>query len=713
MEAAAAAEAKALLASGRASEAAAQLESALAQSPRWGRGWLLLGQACAREGDHDAAAVAFRRAGGDCKDASAALTLVAKENLELCSARILPRHALAWLYDDAREAAWASAMRAVLGAMPGARVLCVGSTSVCVALRAALAVNAGAREAVAVCGSRLVAEACAAPDAVRLEARLPLAQAFRADVLAWDVGNSLNTTSVAQLREARAESAAQPKVLPRAVYVRCCVVECDALAELNAVVEVCVRAADVVAAGGDAALADDEDVVFSFEHFRAGFERSTRAVQLQAPSMRSWRALTETVTLLHLDPASELESDSPAGAWVDASALSDGLGHAVLTWLEVDLGGGALLSTAPPELASPGCCAGPLSHVHCAQHATFAAAPWVVQEGEVLQLRGTVTPDGVRVELSPGFPCAGSSSASAAASIPDYHASMLNDKRRNAAYLSGIRAAIQQHRDSHDGAAPRVLDIGAGAGLLSMMAARAGAAEVVACERDAGLAAAACADIEANDFGDVVTMVGAHSRVLCDDNVGQFDLIVSEIFGSDALSEGVLPTLAHAQSALLKPGGSMLPGTLVIRAALVCSGALRMRASSCGDMHVDTLRRSFDTLAPLRCSAHLPDVPGLRLLTAAASFELDLNARPLPTSGVLQADLVATAPGEADAVAYWFDVKFSGGANVATGPDDGRRAHWMQTLYRLAPGAVIAATGERLKLQLEYTADRTTFKLAR
>lgn len=709
MESAAAAEARALLASGRALEAAVRLEAVLAQSPRWGRGWLLLGQARAREGDHDAAAVAFRRAGGDCADASPALATAASENLQLCSSRILPRHALAWLHDTEREDSWSGALQAALRATPGARVLCTGSTSACVALHAALAVRSGAREAAAMVGCRLVAEAGAGAmlASVRLEARLPFAQPFRADVLCWDVGNTLNTGSLLNLRAARADCSAQAQVLPRGVCVKACVVECDALAELNAVDEVRISAADVVDAGGDAALAGDEDAVFSFAHFRAGFERSTRAVQLQAASMRPWRALTETVTLLRVDPAHKLESDAPAGAWVDAPVLSDGRGHAVLTWLEVDLSG-AVLSTGPPELASPGCCAGPLSLLHCTQYATFAAAPWQLQSGSALQLRGMVTPDGVQVELSPGLSVAGGSSA--ASSVPDYHASMLNDKRRNAAYLSGIRAAIEHHCMSNDGAAPRVLDIGAGAGLLSMMAASAGAEEVVACERDAGLAAAACADIDANDLGGAVTMVGAHSRMLCDDNVGKFDVIVSEIFGSDALSEAVLPTLAHAQAALLNPAGTFVPGKLVIRAALACSGAMRLQASPSGDTPVDALRRSFDTLAPLRCSAHLPDVAGMRLLSDAAGFELDFNARPLATSGVLHADVVATADGEVDAVAYWFDVVFSDGAHVATGPDDGRRAHWMQTLFRIAPRAVRA--GERLALQLEYRGDRTFFKLA-
>ena len=715
MESAAAAEAKALLASGRASAAVALLVPVLAQSPRWGRGWLLLGQARAREGDHDAAAIAFQRASGDCKDASPALTLAANENFELCLARVLPsRHTLTWLHDAEREGAWASAIRAELTAQPGCAVLCTGDTFACNALHAALAVSAGAREAVAVCGCRLVAEAGAraAPAAVRLEPKLPLhAGLFRADVLCWDVGNSLTTSSLANLRLALAECRSSPAVLPRSVCVKCCVVECLALAELNSVSEVRISREDIIAAGGDAALAGSDDHVFSFAAFQAEYERSTRAVQLQAASMQPWRALTETVVLLQLDPAGELESNSLAqpGAWVSARAVSEGKGHAVLTWIEADLGG-AVLSTAPPELATENCSAGPLSLLHCTQYATFAASPWSMQPGCVLQLRGMVTPGGIQVEaLSPDFPCAGSSAGPKASSIPDYHASMLNDKRRNAAYYSGIRAAIQQHRQLH-GESPRVLDIGAGAGLLSMMAAKAGAAEVVACERDAELAAAACSDIEANGLGESVMVVGAHSRALGDDNVGRFDLIISEIFGSDALSEGVLPTLAHAQAALLRPNaGIMIPGKLVIRAALACSGVLRPLESACGETPVDRLRNSFGSLAPRRCSVHLPDVPGAKLLTDVASYALDFNARPLLTCGTLQAEVVTTTAGDVDSVAYWFEVVFADGARVATGPGDGRRAHWMQTLFRLSPTTLRA--GERRQLAMEFTADRTSFRL--
>lgn len=92
-----------------------------------------------------------------------------------------------------------------------------------------------------------------------------------------------------------------------------------------------------------------------------------------------------------------------------------------------------------------------------------------------------------------------------------YHLPMLNDAARNAAYAAWLRWALFARRRQEDGAI-RVLDIGAGSGLLGMMAGRLGRelgleVEVVCLEKVPVLAAAAGWAVEENGLGDCVTVV--------------------------------------------------------------------------------------------------------------------------------------------------------------------------------------------------------------
>ncbi len=59
-----------------------------------------------------------------------------------------------------------------------------------------------------------------------------------------------------------------------------------------------------------------------------------------------------------------------------------------------------------------------------------------------------------------------------------YHFPMVHDEGRNGAFDRALRAAVGRFAEEY-GRMPRVLDIGSGSGLLAMMAARAGATEVV------------------------------------------------------------------------------------------------------------------------------------------------------------------------------------------------------------------------------------------
>jgi type II protein arginine methyltransferase len=150
--------------------------------------------------------------------------------------------------------------------------------------------------------------------------------------------------------------------------------------------------------------------------------------------------------------------------------------------------------------------------------------------------------------------------------VPGFHHGMLFDAPRNAAY----RAAIERFAPGR-----RVLDIGTGSGLLAMMAARAGAAHVDACEANPLIAATAREIIAANGLADRITVHACHSGKLdrVRDLGGGADLIVSEIFHDNLVGEGVLPSLDHARGELGVPGVVFLPGRASLRVALADSSA--------------------------------------------------------------------------------------------------------------------------------------------
>ena len=170
--------------------------------------------------------------------------------------------------------------------------------------------------------------------------------------------------------------------------------------------------------------------------------------------------------------------------------------------------------------------------------------------------------------------------------VPRWHFRMLNDSRRNRAYAAAIERAVVR-------GCRTVVDIGAGTGLLAMLAARAGATSVWAVECSPLMAALAREAVQANQRPEI-TVLEAMSTSL---TVGperfseaerfsdtahrtipaKVDLVVSEILDAGLLGEHVLPTLRHAASALLKPGGVMIPSGARLHVALVESAALRDR----------------------------------------------------------------------------------------------------------------------------------------
>ena len=273
------------------------------------------------------------------------------------------------------------------------------------------------------------------------------------------------------------------------------------------------------------------------------------------------------------------------------------------------------------------------------------------------------------------------------AQVPDFHGRMLHDHLRNAAY----RRAIERFAPGR-----RVLDIGTGSGLLAMMAARAGAERVYACEENAMLAAAARAVIAANGLADRITVFDRHSGRLdrMRDLDGGVDLVVSEIFSECVIGEGVLESLAHARAQLTAPGAIFLPERASIMAALADFPPLAQRVDEVEGFDL----RGFTP--HLQAKRHLwPDDPALILRSAPLrQFVFDFGAGDPPLSAAHTGELVSTG-GMIGGLAQWLHLHFADDITYENRPGSAPDLHWAIKLHpcaaphESAPGAVYTAGG--------------------
>lgn len=167
------------------------------------------------------------------------------------------------------------------------------------------------------------------------------------------------------------------------------------------------------------------------------------------------------------------------------------------------------------------------------------------------------------IELDPSLLAAYNGLNSALSTlVPLWHVPMMNDTERNEAYYAALRAAITPESN--------VFEIGTGSGLLSMMAARAGAKSVVTCEAEPIIAGAARRVIADNALDGRIRVIAKKSTELeiGTDLPQKADILVSEIFSSELVGERVLPSIEDARRRLLTPDCRVIPAVGSIMLAL-------------------------------------------------------------------------------------------------------------------------------------------------
>jgi predicted nicotinamide N-methyase len=257
--------------------------------------------------------------------------------------------------------------------------------------------------------------------------------------------------------------------------------------------------------------------------------------------------------------------------------------------------------------------------------------------------------------------------------VPDWHFRLVRDRVRNQMYEAALQRTVKPGM--------RVLDIGSGTGLLAMMAARAGAAEVFSCEMNPAVADAAREVVAANGLADRVKVLGKHSNTL-DANAdlgGRVDIIVSEIVSSSLLGEEVLTTMEYAVNNLLKPDGRVIPATGAVRVALAFDPNFWIQRMGMVEGFDLT---AFNRLAEPRYTVSAKSKELLVMSDMAEMFKFDFHSS-APTLNERTELMLTAHGGSANCIAQWLRLEMDEVEDYENAPGEKDFSSWAIVLHPL------------------------------
>jgi len=283
------------------------------------------------------------------------------------------------------------------------------------------------------------------------------------------------------------------------------------------------------------------------------------------------------------------------------------------------------------------------------------------------------------------------------------HAGMLHDDERHSKYHEALRKVVRELKILKSEV--HALDIGGGTGILSMMAADAGCDSVTACESCAPMACVAQKVITTNQYDDKVSIVckSSHDVQVPEDMDRKADLLVTEIFDSELIGEGVLPTLRDAHARLLRNDARCIPCGAHVYIQLVESDLLwstsNLKLEQFGIQFSSSMKEcrgwaaghevQVDQLYPKHLNILSKDT-----LMTSFSFTEPFHHRKT-VDGVkcsrVETTVTATSGGVLHGLVYWWDLVLHDDIVMSMKPcwlrgDDEEtvwREHWMPALYYL------------------------------
>jgi len=256
--------------------------------------------------------------------------------------------------------------------------------------------------------------------------------------------------------------------------------------------------------------------------------------------------------------------------------------------------------------------------------------------------------------------------------VLDEHRQYLADTAR----VSAFRQAIEEVVTPGD----VVLDLGAGTGILGLMACRAGAKRVYAVDEGPiiGLAHEVAA---ANGFQDRITHVkGLSTRVELPERV---DVVLADQIGRFGFESGILEYFGDARARFLKPAGVMVPNEIGLVVAPVESPELFGQVEFWGRTPAGY---DFRPALPIAANTGYPARFDPAHLLGAPVRAISLRLSTASTAAALSAEvtLVAARPGILHGLGGWFEAQLSSSVTLTNSPLAAQPIFRMQVFFPIA-----------------------------
>jgi len=271
---------------------------------------------------------------------------------------------------------------------------------------------------------------------------------------------------------------------------------------------------------------------------------------------------------------------------------------------------------------------------------------------------------------------------------------LINSPQRTSAFKAALDAIIRP--------GSTVLEIGTGSGILSMLAARAGARHVYTCEHQILMAEVAREIVNDNNLNKSITVIAKSSDQLelGIDVSHQVDVILCDVFTGSLLEAGGLGLVARAAKTFLEPGGQVIPGLGAIRGSLVGGEDLEALCRCVNSDGMDLQR--FNLFSPTKLQLQPDQFQRLDIQSYSAPlncFEFVIGHPDSDRPRRQLSEVEITRSGTITGLLQWTDLELAPGIRLHGSP--GEPISWPRFLH-VFPEPIQVRSGQSLSLMQEH-----------